>query len=165
MPATTDFWKKIVWFQPEEFGIPEHDEALRRQEGLEMNRVLILKMDAMRHLVGQPIHIHAGFATKGHAQNSQHYLHNAADFHVEGLNLTAQFYYAMMFRFPAIGLYPFWKWNGKPRPGLHVDERPLQAIASVVLWWRDAKGTYHKLETAMAIRDVLMEGDLLYARG
>lgn len=115
-----------------------HTLELRAGEARDnMNPQLILKLDALREFVGRPLVVHVGFAVAGHSSGSQHYLGNAADFHIEGLTLLEQFLAAERFNFAGIGLYPFWE-----QLGLHCDVRPLTARQPGPRWLRDEKGTY-----------------------
>ena len=136
--TNNQFWEQITYFRPEEFGIVGHMLELQAQEARDnMNPQLILKLDSLREFVGRSLIIHAGFEVSGHSPGSQHYLGNAADFHIEGLSLLEQYLAAERFNFSAIGLYPFWE-----RPGLHCDVRPLGLRQPGPRWFRDGQGTY-----------------------
>ncbi|KKM98698.1 hypothetical protein LCGC14_1155440 [marine sediment metagenome] len=145
MGMTAEAWaKRFFFFKPREFGIPDHPNGLRTQEVLDnMDGWLVLNLDALRRFVNKPIIIHAGYATRGHAKNSQHYLGAAADFHIEGMGLFAQYEAAQRFKFTGIGVYPFWS-----NPGLHVDVRPLKVHAQVepgARWVKNEAGVYEPL--------------------
>ncbi len=87
-----------------------------------MNQELILRLEALREFVGRPVIIHEAFATSGHAPNSQHYLGNAVDLHIEGFSLIEMYLAAERFNFTGVGLYGPDVWRN---PGLHLDVRPL----------------------------------------
>ena len=105
---TKEEWKEIKWFSPQEaFGDPD-----------KMSFDLLKRLDALREFCGNPIIIHYAYATGGHSENSQHYLGNAADLHIEGTTLINQYLLSERFNFGGLGIYP--EWND---PGLHCDVR------------------------------------------
>jgi len=99
-----------------------------------VNPMLLLLLDEVRHYVGYPFIIHNAYETSGHVENSQHYLGNAVDFHVQDMefktaankilnSLTKTKFADMpMIQFCGIGIYPDWN-----NPGFHLDVRGYQA--------------------------------------
>lgn len=89
------------------------------------------KLEALSHLLGQPIHVTSGDRThddqerlirqgKNPAKNSQHLLGRAADIWVEGMTPAEVAPFAREVGFTGIGIY---------RDGhLHVDTRPESAF-------------------------------------
>lgn len=106
----------------------------------------LLRMDQMRAAAGVPVHIHMVFDDSGHSQRSRHYVTedrpfaDACDFHFgPGLTPLEEFSVVMLMGWGGVGYYPFWR----PRPGWHVDLRPIKANGQRTLWWRDDKGEYN----------------------
>lgn len=96
---------------------------------------VLLRTFFLRKQLGLPIIITAGYATKGHSQNSQHYKGKALDFvipdysnHIIDLILLIE-----RFGFRGIGYYTFWQYNGRTVPGFHVDTRDL-STARAARW-------------------------------
>ena len=115
---------KICWGDPEE-----------------INPHLIYLLDQMRDFAGRPFRINCG--TQGvHSPTSRHYSGDAIDGYFPGLTIREQFIIAIRFPFTGIGLYPYWN-----NPGLHLDIRQLQIQLHKAMWWRDAGGDYHPIET------------------
>ena len=100
-----------------------------------MNGLLLLLMSAVRAEFRRldptcRIIIHAGYATSGHSDGSQHYQGNAADFHIETsipyhvqidrmLNILMRLQVADRV---GLGIYPDWN-----NPGFHLDVRGRRA--------------------------------------
>ncbi|MFQ5674129.1 MAG: hypothetical protein ACE5G9_13680 [Nitrospinales bacterium] len=138
-------WNDFKYFSEDEFRPPGFDGALPMGAGF------LLKLETLRQHVGSPVVIHAngGFAVRGHAENSLHYMGLAADLHIrQGENaagndpasprdIVEQALLAYKWTFLSIGIYPFWN-----RPGLHLDDRTAIGKAKAV-WFRDRQGNYH----------------------
>jgi len=92
-----------------------------------MDHDLLYMMDRFRGELpsGCWIKVHAGFATTGHSENSQHYKGKAVDFHVVGCHvLEAESHLHKFLKSHKIydvvglGIYPDWN-----NPGFHIDNR------------------------------------------
>ena len=110
-----------------------------------MNPSLIIALEALRSIVGRPIHIDSGYRSPGTNESvggvshSQHIMGNAADISVEGMD-TWQLYVAadqlLAFRHGGVGIYPGENF-------IHVDVRGERAR------WARMKGTYVAVEQAI----------------
>ncbi len=114
-------WDYIKGFSREEkWGEPD-----------KMNGLTLLLLSAVRKSIRELdpnayIVIHAGYATKGHTSNSQHYHGNAVDFHiVTVIPYDIQVGYVLnilkelqVFDKVGFGIYPDWR-----SPGFHIDCR------------------------------------------
>jgi hypothetical protein len=120
LPGNMMLWKHIRHFnRAEKWGDPN-----------KINGFLLLTMDALRDIWQSPFVIHCAYDLSGHSANSQHYLGNACDFHIEDgepFNLQV----AVMARFlekfqvadrVGLGIYPDWR-----NPGFHLDVRGQKA--------------------------------------
>ena len=101
----------------------------------QMNGMVILLLDAIRKQfrridMAARFIIHAGYATSGHSPNSQHYVGNAVDFHIDtkvkyslqvhdmlGILRGLQVHDRV-----GLGIYPDWA-----NPGFHLDVRGSRA--------------------------------------
>lgn len=129
-------WPTLRYFRPTEFGDAEVCAQLDRE--------LLVTLDALRGLLGVPIQIHTGAITAPRAEttDSQHPRGRAVDCSAPDLSLLEFWLFAERFSaFRGIGLYPFWQ-----RPGLHLDTRPTTVRAR---WWRDASGRYGEVTPAV----------------
>lgn len=112
-------FKRLEFFTKEErWGDPER-----------VNGALLLTLDALRRRIGLPFVIHCAYKRGGHAQNSQHYLGNAVDFHIEGIafpQALALLELALaehnLSEHVGLGIYPEWH-----TPGFHLDVRGTKA--------------------------------------
>ena len=138
------WWKdKVKFFKPEEFA------ATKQLAFDHINSELVLKLNVLRLYIGAPIIVHTGYAVDGHSAKSQHYLGNAADLHIEGMTLVAQYLVAERFGWGGMGLYPFWN-----NPGLHVDVR---TAIPAVRWVCNENGNYEPL-TETWLEAILKKG-------
>lgn len=108
---TADEWDRVEYFSPfnttDRWGAP-----------FNMDKGLILALDALRRYINKPIHIHCGYQQR--ENNSWHNYGLAVDLHIEDMSVVEQFIAASRFlSFTGIGVYPYWH-----RPGLHLDVRP-----------------------------------------
>ena len=128
----SEFWKNIKFFKPSEFKYPD-----------KVSRELITKLDTYRAMVGKPIIIHSDYRP---GDKKQHGKGLAIDFHVKGMKVLDQYFYAERSGlFVGIGLYPYWN-----SPGLHVDIRE----EGTARWGCDQKGGYVAL-TSDFVRDFI----------
>lgn len=126
-----DWWEKVRYFKPHEWGAWQHVEA-----------ELIFAVDELRHMAGSPCLINIDsrgvpvtYATSGHSPGSAHYRGLAVDLHFPKLHVVDQFLLAeKLGMFAGIGVYPKGVWNN---PGLHLDiaEKGRR-------WARNADGKY-----------------------
>ena len=95
---------------------------------------LLILLQEIRTIIGQPFHIHCAYEEDGHAPNSFHYFGQAVDFHV-GVdpkdNLLSTWKQLNIWWPGGIGVYPHWN-----KPGFHLD------IGTKRRWWRNRLGTY-----------------------
>lgn len=121
-------WDRLKHFSPQEnWGDAE-----------KMNGSLLWLLDAVREHFGCPVVIHCGYQESGHASNSQHYLGNAADFHLvtpmpleEQYSALEEFLYSLQTNdHVGLGVYP--QWNS---PGFHLDVRGTKARWGA--WYND----------------------------
>lgn len=86
---------------------------------------LVRELDAFREAISIPMVITCG--TQGaHVPNSQHFKGLAADcvFDIsQDLTIWDIWKRAFRFKFKGIGVYPYWKLNGRTVGGLHLDVR------------------------------------------
>jgi len=92
-----------------------------------MNKDLLFLLDKTRGMLphGCRIKIHCGFGGNGHSKKSQHYLGNAADFHVIGIPfleseslIMTYLHVKGLIEKVGVGIYPDWH-----SPGFHLDVR------------------------------------------
>lgn len=123
------FWDEIEYFDKDE----------NWGDWRKVNPYLIKFLDKFRKLVGMPVYINNAYsAGSGHNKKSKHYLGEAADIHIKGMNVVDQYLMAEKCGlFNGIGVYPFWN-----NPGLHVDIRTKPAR-----WGRNAAGVYVELNS------------------
>jgi hypothetical protein len=115
-----DIFDRLVYFRRHEsWGDPTR-----------VSGILLLTLDALRGIVRHKFIIHCCWADSGHSSNSQHYLGNAVDFHVEGCNpfIAVGLIEEALAELQAaehcgLGLYPDWR----PVPGFHFDVRGERA--------------------------------------
>jgi hypothetical protein len=129
-------WPTLRYFRQAEFG----DADVCAQ----LDRELLVTLDALRALLGVPIQVHTGaiVASRQETSDSQHPHGRAVDCSAPALSLLEFWLFAE--RFPAfrgIGLYPHWH-----NPGLHLDTRPTTVRAR---WWRDSAGRYGEVTPAV----------------
>lgn len=128
----SEFWKTIKFFKPSEFKYPD-----------KVSKELITKLDTYRAMVGKPIIIHSDYRP---GDKKQHGKGLAIDFHVKGMKVLDQFFYAERSGlFVGIGIYPYWN-----NPGLHVDIRE----EGTARWGCDQKGDYVAL-TSDFVKDFI----------
>lgn len=119
---TADWWEKVRYFKPHEWGIWRSVEA-----------ELIFAVDELRDQIGKKCIIHVAFATSGHSSGSAHYRGQAVDLHFDGVHVVDQFLAAEKLGcFGGIGIYPHWN-----NPGLHLD-----IAGKGRRWLRDGRGAY-----------------------
>ena len=118
-------------------------------EASRVNGALILLLDKIRDLLNYGIVIHNAYERGGHSENSQHYLGNAVDFHVEGMQfITAyrrieEILAALgVSNHVGFGVYPNWN-----TPGFHLDVRGTKARWGAVS--TDGKQSYTTIEDAL----------------
>ena len=119
-----DIWEQLRYFSKREaWGNPDLMDAR-----------LLTMLDNLRHRLGKPIIIHAGYAVSGHAPNSYHYRGMAADFHVETEEPFIQLAGKIItwWWFGGVGVYHHWN-----NPGFHLDIRP-----SPLAWNGNEDGSY-----------------------
>ena len=120
---TDNFWEKI-----KHFTVNENWGDINK-----VNPYLVIALDALREAVNKPIVLHYAYATKGHSENSMHYIGKAADIHIVGMSLIDQYLAAeKLGLFNGIGVYLDWN-----NPGLHLDIRQKPAR-----WGRNVSGHY-----------------------
>lgn len=132
----------MIWHHLDHFTKQENWGDPDRVSGL-----LLLLLDTLRDRWQARFIIHCAWEPGGHAAQSQHYLGNAVDFHIEdGQPFALQI--AVMERFLAklnvsdrvgLGIYPDWN-----HPGFHLDVRGEKAR------WGRLGTTYVGLEEARA---------------
>jgi hypothetical protein len=148
-------WSNIRHFQQKEF-----DDPLYPGSGEGIDSALVYKMDTMRGRAEEEdpqvkciIHGKVGGAVDvagkhGHALNSFHLKWNGAkavDFHFKThIDPRLQYFlWVEPMKFPAIGIYYCWHWNGKLLPvGFHIDLRPTHRVQR---WTCREKGKYEYL--------------------
>lgn len=126
-------WHYLKHFHPgEAWGNPD-----------KMDAFTLVCLDRLRDKVGYPFIVHCGYATSGHAPDSQHYVGNAVDFHIKTTDLSfleqikkLEYYLRRMYvatthgRIPlkyfcGLGIYPQ---GGKRKiPYFHFDTRGYKA--------------------------------------
>lgn len=103
-----------------------------------------------QHYPGSRIVVHNDFAEAGHANDSQHYMGRAVDFHVEGCAWPEAWLALERFTsITGIGFYPYWKYNGKSMPGFHADTR--SPVPYRARWVRNEAGGYIGFNSATFI--------------
>jgi hypothetical protein len=119
-------WAEIQHFSPDE----EWGDAARMDAGL------IRSLDRFRAWVGLPMVIHCGCEQR--PTGGWHPHGRAVDLHIKGLHPMEQFIAAARFNaFSGIGVYLWWH-----RPGLHLDNRPLDIFSPRRIWGSTAPGVY-----------------------
>ncbi len=113
-------WHKLQYFEKNEnWGDPD-----------KMSGLLLLLLDNIRRYYVRPFLIHCGYDESGHSTNSQHYLGNAVDFHIEsGESFSTQIdkvvrildWFQVSDR---VGFGIYLDWNN---PGFHLDVRGTKA--------------------------------------
>lgn len=110
-----------------------------------MNGMLLLLLDAIHDVWGEPIIVHCGYSVTGHATDSQHKLGAAVDFHVmsilpfleQTVALEAILRGLQVQSKVGLGIYPNWG-----HPGFHLDVRGCYArwgrIGQDYVGWADA---------------------------
>jgi len=91
---------------------------------------LLMLLEAIRGRVKDGFVIHNAYSTDGHSANSQHYLGNAVDFHINtNMGFRKQIYLLLgifnelqVAQHIGFGIYP--QWN---HPGFHLDIRGTRA--------------------------------------
>lgn len=130
-------WNDLRYFKKEEWG-KDPDKVTWK---------LVVAIDALRSKLGVPIHIHCAWDQKGHAANSQHYLGNAVDLHINE-KFTPLEEYRMILTLGCVGgvgWYPDWK----PRPGWHIDIRDTPTR-----WYqKNGRYIYGELSLMQALQD------------
>lgn len=124
-------WINIKYFRKSEF--KPFGQAL---DDWDMDPTLMDNLDYFRLQISKPIYIHqnGGFAISGHSPRSFHYKGQAADFHIQGLNVIEQAIYVWSWgAFSGVGVYPYWL-----NPGLHVDIRGRR-----LCWYKGEDNKYH----------------------
>ena len=122
-------WDKLRYFKRSEaWGNPD-----------KINGFLLILFDEIRHRASaiNPdayIVIHCGYELTGHSENSQHYIGNAADFHIVGLSFFTAYVLIVetlkdLQVSDKIGLGANPDWNS---PGFHLDVRGKKARWSIV---------------------------------
>ena len=118
---------KLKHFHPEEPGWKGNFHKV--------NGLLLLLLDALREEIGHPFVVHCAYETGGHSPNSQHYLGNAVDFHIEGLSfpeaierMEEALERLQVADRVGFGIYPDWN-----NPGFHLDVRN---VGRKVRWGR-----------------------------
>lgn len=113
-------WKHIKHFTPHE-NWGDHTKV---------NGLLLLLMDAIRHLWGMRFVIHCACDLSGHSTKSYHYTGDANDFHIKDV-VPFYFQTEQMERTledlqvadrVGLGIYPDWH-----NPGFHLDVRGVRA--------------------------------------
>lgn len=109
-----------------------------------VNGVLLLLLQEIRTYIGNRFVIHNAYETKGHSENSQHYIGNAVDFHIERvpfrksiLDVEEAIKYFQVENHIGLGIYPEWH-----HPGFHLDVRGTKAR------WGFLEGRYVPYEQA-----------------
>ena len=112
-----------------------------------MNPNLLVLLQKIRDYLGHPIHINCGYEEDGHSAKSQHYLGNAVDFHVKGMDFLKAGGMILdcletngVADLTGFGVYPFWN-----TAGFHLDCRGQKAR-----WGRLEDGTYTSIEITIA---------------
>lgn len=99
---------------------------------------LVYCLDELRKHIGRAVNIHCAYESAGHADKSQHPLGRAADVWAS-IDCWDFAWYAMLFPFSGIGIYPHWN-----KPGIHVDVRDTDLRQ---MWWRDNRGKYWSIKS------------------
>lgn len=122
-----ELWEDVDNFDPDEFGC------------VDMDRIFIYTLQAMRDYVGRKVIVHCGYELR---ESGYHPKKCAADLHIEGLHVVDQYLVASRFdNFVGIGLYLWWN-----SPGLHIDRRPKRnKFIPGARWLSVEKGKYLSL--------------------
>lgn len=125
-----------IWKYIDNFSVSEKDvfgEPAFKYPN-EMNPAILHIIDGIRNECRQPIILHATNEKDGHTENSQHYIDNAVDFHMQGINFVDAMNIVMEYitvyafidrplkQYMGIGIYPDWN-----TPGFHLDFRGYEA--------------------------------------
>ena len=129
-----EIFKELTYFtENERWGDPE-----------KVNGLLLLLLDIIRKELGHSIFIHNAYSLTGHSETSQHYLGNAADFHVDGMIFVEAVDKVQeilekynVHNHVGLGIYTDWL-----TPGFHLDVRGKKAR------WGRVKGKYVAFNTA-----------------
>jgi hypothetical protein len=127
---TVPLWEKVVYFNLfEDWGDP-----------YKMKVREIYYLDSLRKYIHpHTLIIHCGVEER---ESGWHPTGVAADMHSPTLSYKDLAYQAMQFPFTGIGLYPYWN-----NPGVHLDVRPMPKDCKRKVWWRDAAGEYHNINS------------------
>ena len=94
-----------------------------------INGLLLITLDRLRKYVGFPFSINFAYELSGHVSKSQHYLGNAVDFYIKGIDFISAYerlleglYVYQIADRVGFGVYPDWL-----RPGFHLDVRGQKA--------------------------------------
>ncbi|MDV2503068.1 MAG: hypothetical protein RX318_03865 [bacterium] len=142
---------RLKWFAP-------HEKGMEGFEHIELN--LMLRVDAMRDYEGErdgwvfivnetyrPFNPMAPFTYHGFKAGDEIRCKAIDGAMVDRatrrpLPLLRQWAIAERWIEGGIGLYPFWERDGRPFPGLHLDDREHRPFERHARWWRDAAGNY-----------------------
>ena len=137
-------WNELKYFNRDErWGDPDR-----------MNGALLLLADGIRGFIDEPCRVHCGFEMSGHSPNSQHYLANAFDYHIDSKHsfkfqidrtLKALSYFQVDDRV-GLGIYPNWR-----HPGFHLDLRGHRAR------WGRVNGIYVSFSEAYKVAEEMEE--------
>ena len=110
-----------------------------------LNGFLLLLLYQIRLEVSNKIIIHNAYAENGHTKNSQHYIGNAVDFHVQGIQFGEAIRLVhktlkglQIENKVGLGIYPQWV-----NPGFHLDVRGYKAR------WSKIDGNYVSFDAGL----------------